>query len=200
MLPVDAPAHPAPPRADPGSPPGGLLVWLVVLLEVLTFAAGFVVFAVQRRAAPELFAAGRASLDQALALANTLVLLGGGAAMAWAVERLQSGAARSARRWTLVAAGSAGVFVVLKCVEYAAKLDHGLGLQAGPFFTLYWLLTGFHLLHVVVAGVILAWIAFRLRPGSAGPPAPEDAESGAVFWHLCDLVWLLLYPLLYLWS
>lgn len=185
------------PRPAPFSPPGGLLVWLVVLVELLTFAAAFVVFAVQRRAAPGAFAAGRASLDQPLALANTLILLGGGAAMAWAVAQLKTGAAAAARRWTWLAAASAAAFVVLKSAEYAGKLAHGHDLHAGPFYTLYWLLTGFHLLHVLVAGVLLVWLAARLRPGLP-PPDAEDAEGAAVFWHLCDLIWLLLYPILYL--
>ncbi len=193
--------HPAAtPRrgADVLEPPGGFLVWLVVLVEVLTFGAGLVVFAAQQAANPGLFREARTALNQEIALANTLVLLTGGWFMATAVHALRKDAPAKARRWTLLALATGGLFLLLKGWEYAAKLQQGLDLHANLFFTLYWLLTGFHFLHVAAAMIILACLARGIRTGFYHAQNRADVEAGGIFWHMCDLIWLLLYPVLYL--
>ncbi len=179
-------------------PPGGVLVWLVLLVETLTFGAGLVTFAVSRRSEPAVFAAGRAALHQPLALLNTLVLLTGGLFMANAVAELRAERVATSARWTLAATASGVVFLALKCLEWSDKLRHGLGLHRNTFFTYYWLLTGFHFLHVAVAVVILAFLYAGLRRGSYRPEGLVDVEAGGVFWHMCDLIWLLVYPTIYL--
>lgn len=193
----------AAPAVDPGAtstfePPGGLLVWIVLVVETVTFGAGLVTFAVTRRQEPAVFAAGRAALHQPLALFNTLVLLTGGFFMANAVAGLRGGRSSAAARWTLAATGSGVVFLVLKGVEWAEKLRHGLGLHHDSFFTYYWLLTGFHFLHVMVAVAILGFMYLGIRAGRYSREDHIDVESGGVFWHMCDLIWLLVYPTIYL--
>jgi nitric oxide reductase NorE protein len=179
-------------------PPGGLLVWLIVLLEVFTFAVGLVIFAAQRRADPAVFRHGHDSLNQSVALANTLILLTGGWCMANALTRLRTGHVAESRRWINVAALSALAFLVLKGVEYADKLNLGYGLHTDAFYTLYWLLTGFHFLHVATAMVILLVMARGIRRGQYTANNHDDVEGSGVFWHLCDFIWLLLYAIVYL--
>lgn len=188
----------APDATSPFEPPGGLLVWIVIVVETITFGAGLVTFAVSRRDEPAVFAAGRAALHQPLALANTLVLLTGGWLMANAVARLREGRAKSAEAWILGASASGVTFLALKGVEWAEKLRHGLGLHHDSFFTYYWLLTGFHFLHVAVAVVILLGLYRGLRKGRYTAENHLDVESGGAFWHMCDLIWLLVYPTIYL--
>jgi nitric oxide reductase NorE protein len=179
-------------------PPGGVLVWLVVFVEVATFGAGLVAFAVARRADPAVFQAGRASLDGHLALANTLLLLTGGYAMARALAATREGdAARAGRRLGGAIACGLG-FLALKGVEWGGEIAHGRGLRHGDFFTSYWLLTGFHVLHVIAALVILGALARGVAKGSITAARHDDLEAGGVFWHLCDLVWILLYATVYL--
>lgn len=181
-------------------PPGGVLVWIVILVELATFTAALVAFALGRRDEPAIFAAGRASLSQPLALANTLVLLGGGWLMANAVASLRAGQVLAARRWIAGATASGALFMVLKSIEWVAKARRGLGLHHDTFYTYYWLLTGFHFLHVLVATVILAGLGRGLARGTQRAEEPADVEAGAAFWHMCDLVWLVLYPTIYLLS
>ncbi len=192
--------HPQPPPTHAAftEPPGGLLVWLIVLLEVFTFCVGLVIFLVQRRADPVAFSHGRDSLNQTIAFANTLILLTGGWCMANSLTRLRAGVTTGATRWIGGAVLSALAFLVLKSVEYADKLNHGYGLHTDAFFTLYWLLTGFHFLHVATAMVILLLMWRGLRRGHYTAAQHGDVESAGVFWHLCDLIWLLLYPIIYL--
>lgn len=196
-----SPADPAPPPAEvasPLEPPGGVLVWLVIAVELVTFGGGLVAFAAARRDEPAAFALGRASLDQRLALANTLVLLVGGWAMARAVATLREGRADAARRFLAGATASSVAFLALKGVEWGAKLARGLGLRHDTFFTGYWLLTGFHVLHVVAALAILVALLRGVAAGRITAHDPLDVEAGGAFFHLCDLVWLLLYPSVYL--
>ncbi len=187
-----------PVATEPFEPPGGLLVWIVIVVETLTFGAGLVTFAVSRRDEPAVFAAGRAALHQPLALANTFVLLTGGWLMANALASLRAGRAKGAERWILAASASGALFLVLKSVEWAEKLRHGLGLHHDSFFTYYWLLTGFHFLHVAVAVVILLGLYRGIRRGRYTAADHLDVESGGAFWHMCDLIWLLVYPTVYL--
>lgn len=179
-------------------PPGGLLVWLVVLVELLTFGAGLAVFAAGEAAEPEVFRDARRQLHQPLAFANTLLLLTGGWCMARGVATLRRGAVPAARRWVVAAIAAGAAFLVLKGVEYGQKIGHGFGFGDDTFFTLYFALTGFHFLHVVAAVLLLAFVARGLGRGAYGAADHLDVESCGIFWHMCDLVWLLLYPVLYL--
>lgn len=183
---------------DPFEPPGGVLVWIVVFVELLTFAAGLIVFVVQANAHPASFQAGRAILNQPLALTNTFVLLTGGWCMANAINRLRAGSPRHAARWIAASVATALTFIALKTVEYAEKTSAGIGFGDDPFFTLYFLLTGFHLAHVAAAAVLLAVMWRGVRGGKYTRTDHFDVESSGIFWHLCDLVWLLLYPVVYL--
>ena len=179
-------------------PPGGILVWIIVFVEVITFGAGFVVFAVEGRAHAAEFALGRSLLNQPIALANTLILLTGGWCMANGILALRSGRERISGCWIAAAIGTGFAFLALKGIEYAEKLHHGIGLGEDTFFTLYWLLTGFHFLHVFAAVVILTVMWFGIRRGKYHRGSFYDVESSGIFWHMCDLLWLLLYPIIYL--
>ena len=184
--------------ANPLEPPGGILVWIIVFLELITFAAGLAVFVVQSRADTAAFQAGRALLNQPIALANTLILLTGGWCMANGIAILRRGRRIPAGRWIAGAIASGVAFLLFKGFEYAEKIQHGVGFGDDTFFTLYWLLTGFHFLHVVVAVVLLLVMRAGVYRGKYHHQNSHDVESSGIFWHLCDLIWLLLYPVIYL--
>ena len=184
--------------ANPLEPPGGILVWIIVILELITFAAGLGVFVVQSRVEAAAFQAGRALLNQPIALANTLILLTGGWCMANGIGFLRRGQRIPAGRWIAGALASGVAFLILKGFEYAEKIQHGFGFGEDTFFTLYWLLTGFHFLHVVVAFVLLLVMRAGVYCGRYHCHNFHDVESSGIFWHLCDLIWLLLYPVIYL--
>jgi len=98
---------------------------------------------------------------------------------------------RSAARLALVAAAGLGlVFLWIKVQEYSAKAAEGIGWDTHPFYTFYYLLTGFHAAHVVAGVVLLLLVAWR--------DEPENIEAAGAFWHMVDLVWVLLFPVIYL--
>lgn len=179
-------------------PPGGVLVWIIVFLEVLTFGGGIGVFLSQARDHAEVFHQDHALLNQPLAFINTLVLLTGGWCMANGITSLRAGVRPAALRWVRLAMLTGLVFAVLKGIEYSEKARHGTGFAQDEFFTLYFLLTSFHLLHVLVAVVLLFFMASGIKQGRYHRDDHENVEASGIFWHMCDLIWLLLYPVIYL--
>ncbi|WP_372394867.1 cytochrome c oxidase subunit 3 family protein [Azospirillum sp. HJ39] len=173
--------------------PGNLMMWILIFSELAVFGVAFLGFSVARVMDPAIFAAGQAHLSGTLGALNTMVLVTSGYLAARGVAAGRRGAATQARRAMLMAAAVGSVFLAVKAVEYSATLGAGLTIDSDVFFTLYFLLTGFHALHVVLGIVIL------LLVGCSGPDTlVENLEAGAAFWHMVDLVWVILYPLVYL--
>ena len=173
-----------------GALPGNPMMWVLIGSELLVFGAGLIGMAGARLMEPELFAESQAHLDRLTATINTGVLLTSGYFAALAVLAMRRDNVARARAW-LGAAGALGlVFLVVKIFEYAEKAEAGIGLDTNTFFTLYYLLTGFHLAHVIFGVIILALVGVYARL--------ETIETGAAFWHMVDLVWVLIFPMIYL--
>lgn len=179
-------------------PPGDILVWMIVVVELVTFAAGILVFRFSGKAHPAEFAAGRQALHELPALANTLILLTGGACMALSLGHLRMNRRSAARHWLHGAIASGVFFVLIKCGEYRGLLRAGHGFGDDTYFTLYWMLTAFHLLHVAIAILLLLAMDQGIRTARYSADNPADVEASSVFWHMCDLIWLLVYPSIYL--
>jgi len=172
-------------------------MWFFILAELTVFAILILAFAVTQVLDPDLFRASRAELDGYIGLALTLSLLTSGLFAAVAVEQVR--AARPGRGALLLVAALASscIYVVLKLNEYGHLSSLGLGLEHNTFFTLYWILTGFHFLHVLLGMVILGWMAERCRRRAYSPDECTGLESGVLYWHMVDMVWVLLFPLVY---
>lgn len=179
-------------------PPGGILVWIIVFLELVTFGAGLGVFLFQAKTLPSEFTLGRDLLNQRLALINTMVLLTGGWCMANSLGFLRINRPQQALFWIRCAIVTGLGFSVIKVTEYAEKISHGVGFGHDDFFTLYFAITGFHLVHVLIATLLLIVMARGIRRGRYDKNSHDDVESCAIFWHMCDLIWLLVYPIVYL--
>ncbi len=179
-------------------PPGGILIWILIFLEVITFMIALSVFTYMRGQNAALFAESQAMLSPLLGTLNTIVLLSSGYFMAEAVGKLRAGMLKQSQRYTMMTILLGLVFITIKSFEYSQKIGHGIGLEYNAFFTFYWLLTGFHLIHVAVGLVILLFIYRGIRRGRYDAGDHEDVETGAAFWHMCDLIWMLLFPMLYL--
>ncbi|PVE20567.1 copper oxidase [Microvirga sp. KLBC 81] len=170
--------------------PGHPMMWVLILTEMVTFGLLFLTFVVTGAVHADVFAAGRAQLDPILGGVNTLVLITSGWMAALAVDRRAIGCRKTARLLLAGAMALGCVFIAIKIVEYAAKAKIGVGLETDTFFTLYFLLTGFHLLHVVLGIVIIAAVALH--------DSLENLKTGTSFWHMVDLIWVVMYPLVYL--
>lgn len=177
-------------------PPGGVLGWIIVTLELLTFSIVFGALAVYRSSSTEEFRAGQAALDANLGLALTLVLITSGALAAIGVHAFRRGEMARTRRWFFAAAASGMAFVVLKAIDYSNHAAMGHGLGSSGFWDAYVLATGFHYAHVLVGVALLTSVAWKI--GKSRFEDEETAVAGiALFWHMCDVVWFFLFPLFY---
>ncbi len=172
-------------------------MWFVIGIEMLTFGLFFIVFAIARSREAELFRAGQAGLNLHAGALNTALLLTGSWCVARGVHALRDGRAQASARWTWAGAACGAGFLVSKWAEYLVKLGEGKDLSSDTFHMLYYLLTGFHFLHVaaaVLALAVVAWLTRRRRWGTGHTHAPETV---AAFWHMVDLLWVVLFPLVY---
>jgi len=119
-----------------------------------------------------------------------VILVTSGLFAARAERDSAAGQRRSARLGLALAALGGLLFLLVKWVEYAREIGAGIGIETHPFFTFYFLLTGFHAAHVLAGVVVLGLVALRARP--------EPVQAGAMFWHMVDLVWVLILPPIYL--
>lgn len=184
------PAEPGPLGRVPAEP--GL--WLFILLELSTFSVFFAVIAYYRIRERATFAAGQADLNSHLALVSTLVLITGSLAAARAVREMRRGHV-GRTRWLLAGSIASGLFFVgFKVVEYHRLVDDGHTLNSNHFFLCYFGFTLVHLAHVLIGTVVLLVVTI-VTPKRRSVPLVEGA---AMYWHMVDLVWLILFPLLYL--
>ena len=178
-------------------PPGGLLIWGLVGMELFTFSIAIVALMVSSHSDPAAFHASRLLLNPTFGVINTIFLLVSGYFMAESVRFFQKSDLLKTRRNILFALLGGTCFLILKGIEYQGKLAHGLDIRYDTFFTYYWLLTVFHVIHVLAGMAILTFLYVRIKK-SAPPLSQDDFEAGATFWHMCDLIWLILFPALYL--
>ena len=169
--------------------PGELLMWVLILSEIAVFGAGLIAFLAVRLTDPAGFAEAQSHLHRTGAAANTLVLVTSGWLAALAVKAAEAGQLRRLRLLLAPAILLGAVFLILKGSEYADLFAQGIGTETHAFYTFSFLLTGFHAAHVLAGMVLLALVGWL--------GTPKAVETGAAFWHMVDLVWLILFPLVY---
>ena len=170
--------------------PGELIMWVLIVSELAVFGAALLIFLVLRLGDPQGFSAAQDQLHRLSAGVNTVVLVTSGLGAALAGRAAEAGHRPAARRWLAAAILLCGVFLALKGVEYADAALRGLGLETHVFFTFYWLLTLFHAAHVAAGMILLGIVAIRART--------DAVDAAGQFWHMVDLVWVMLFPVIYL--
>lgn len=176
---------------------GDLAIWFFILAELLAFGVFFAAYAFTRANNIELFNAEQAALDRNAGALNTVLLLTASYFVVRAVQAAELRASRAAANWLLGAILTGLGFIVVKLGEYAAAFAHDISLSSSPFHMFYLSLTFFHFMHVILGLVILVAMWNGARQGRYGPDNMNGLETGAAYWHMVDLVWLILFPLVY---
>ena len=193
-------------------------IWLFLVTEIMFFGGAFVSYAIYRFFYFPGFQAGSHILDLRLGVLNTAVLLGSSLTMALAVRAAQTGDRRALVLFLILTMALGGVFLGVKAIEYNQKfVEHIVpGLDWGPegevlarlapggldhaqlYFVFYFALTGLHALHMIIGLGLLGWLALRARRGQFTPDYFAPVEVVGLYWHFVDIVWIFLFPLLYL--
>jgi cytochrome c oxidase subunit 3 len=186
-------------------------MWVFLVTEVLFFGGLFLCYLVYRLAYPDAFAAASHSLDVTLGTINTVVLITSSLTMALAVHSAQTGQRKLIMMFLVATMLLGAVFLGIKGVEYYHKfVEHhvpGPGFQfeekeyvrhAQIFFSLYFAMTGLHALHMVIGFGIMTWMLLWTWRGTITAEYYSPIEISGLYWHFVDIVWIFLFPLLYL--
>ncbi len=187
-------------------------MWLFLATEILLFAGLFVIYANYRFMFPDAFAAASRHLDLTMGTINTLVLITSSYTAAMAVHYAKHAENKKVVVMFVLTIAMALGFLVIKYFEYAHKFHEGT--LAGPYFTstdptlqlpgvpmyfsIYFLSTGLHAFHVIVGMIVLGWVAAKAMRNQFSGRDYTAVELGSMYWHLVDLVWIFLFPMLYL--
>lgn len=186
-----------PPRSKGGHIPGEEGVWVFIGGDLAVFAVFFITYAVARHQELVLFQSSQQLLDRGLGLLNTLLLLTSSLFVAHAVAAVRRGD-RRARLFLSGAICLGAGFVVVKAFEYSDKIAHGFTLNTNSFSIYYYMFTGIHLIHVLIGLGVLCFTLSRFDKTGRMPGGVALIEGAGAFWHLVDLLWIVLFALLYL--
>ncbi len=178
--------------------PGEVGIWVFVLGDMFVFGLFFTVFVYYRGLDVELYRASQATLNQNYGALNTLLLLFSSWFVVLAVIDVREHAARYAARLLGLAMLCGLGFSLVKVVEYREKLAAGFGIMTNDFYMYYYIFTGLHFVHVIIGLGVLIYLLSMVRAGVKSAGELRIFESGAIYWHMVDLLWIILFPLLYL--
>lgn len=185
-------------------------MWLFLVSEVMLFGGLFVAYIIFRNLYPEMYVEASHHLNKIMGGTNTVVLLFSSLTMALAIGAAQRNEPKKSARYLIITLLCACVFMVIKYFEYKSKFHHGL-LPAGfftnqelthpkapLFFSLYFVMTGLHGLHVLIGMAGILWVLRRTLRNEFSVHYYTPVEMVGLYWHLVDLIWIYLFPLLYL--
>jgi cytochrome c oxidase subunit III len=184
-------------------------MWAFLVTEILMFGGLFAAYMINKSLRPDIFMQAHHHLNRVQGGTNTVVLLASSLTMALAVRDSQLGKRSRAGVMLLLTIACAGIFLVVKYFEYSHKIHdgllpghyfhaHDLPHEAHVYFALYFMMTGLHGFHVVIGMGLIFWIWLRNQRNEFSPEFYTPVEIVGLYWHLVDLIWIYLFPLLYL--
>jgi cytochrome c oxidase subunit III len=187
---------------------GKLGMWLFLFTELFLFGGLFLIYAVMRKDYAHDFHLGALDLNAFIGTANTVILLISSMTVAMSLTAIQTNKPKRAYNLILITVILALFFLVNKYFEWGHKIildiypgsDLMKNLPHGEimFFGLYYVMTGLHAIHVIAGALLLLYVMHQIRTGKINKEHYLLQENGALYWHLVDLIWIFLFPLLYL--
>lgn len=177
--------------------PGDFAIWIFIFAELAVFGILFLSYAFTRAGHVELFNESQLLLDRRSGAVNTLALITSSYFVVRAVAAIKRDRTQTCARWLGAAMGMGALFIVIKSAEFYTKFSEGVSLSANTFYMFYLSLTFFHYMHVWMGLVILAVVAWKAAHRGYSAGEHTGVETGASYWHMVDLVWLILFPLVY---
>ena len=188
-------------------------MWVFLVTEILFFGGMFLAYTINRHAFSTAFGIGGNMLDLNLGFANTIVLIASSFTMASAVWSTQTSRKKLVVLCLIATLVLGSVFLGIKVIEYKQKFDHhlvpgpsdsdesgliALDAHAQLYFSLYFAMTGLHALHMIIGAGLLLWLILEARKGRFDANYNTPVDNVGLYWHFVDIVWIFLFPLLYL--
>lgn len=186
-----------PAELETRSLPGDFAIWIFIYAELLVFGIFFLSYAFARSQNVDLFNEHQQYLNRESGALNTILLITSSYFVVRAVNAIKHNAARLCARWLGLAVLFGAAFVIVKLLEFKAKYAAGISLSTNTFYMFYLSLTFFHFMHVLMGMVILSVVGMKAWQGGYSADEYTGVETGASYWHMVDLVWIVLFPLVY---
>ena len=180
-------------RSSAGLPTGKLAVWWVVVSEIVIFG-GLLASYIMHRLAHDAFAEQAAHTNMWIGAFNTLVLLSSSLSAVLAHQAAEAGDGKKAAKLLWATIGGALTFLVVKAFEWTSEITHGFTITSSTFWSFYYTAAGLHALHVLAGGIIMGIVAVA----AAKNLELHRVELIGIYWHFVDVVWIFLFPLLYI--
>jgi nitric oxide reductase NorE protein len=178
--------------------PGVEGVWVFVIADMTMFGVLFACFVADRRQDTALFDASQHVLNPSFGAVNTIILLTSSWLVVLALDAVRKNRPRAASHLLAAALACGVAFMVSKGIDYTEKFHDDITLSTNDFYMYYFAMTGIHLAHVVAGNVVLLVLWLKARANTFNSQRPVVLECGATYWHMVDLLWIMLFPLLYL--
>ena len=187
-----------------------LAMWLFLATEILLFTGLFTTYGIFRFRYGAEFKSAANELNVLMGATNTVILLLSSFTVAWAVDAIKRGKVQVAKKLIWATLICAGLFLLIKYFEYSSKIHHGVfpsqlavdsqGLANGKiiFFVQYFIMTGIHGFHVLVGMGIWVYVLAKMAKGTVNSESYTHVEVSGLYWHLVDLIWIFVFPMLYL--
>lgn len=192
-------------RVKEQHPPGDFAIWIIIYVELITFGLLFIGYAVSRREDMELFSQSQLVVSQTSGFINTLLLITSSYFVAKGVHAIKNMTKESlekssdaASKWLLYAIMLGVTFLIVKLSEFSHIFGEGITLSTNKFFMFYIFLTVFHFMHVFLGLIILFNLYKKTKIQGYTSNDCSGMETGASYWHMVDLLWIVLFPLVYI--
>lgn len=177
--------------------PGDFAIWIFIFAELVVFGVLFSVYAFARSSHLAMFDASQLTLNRTYGFANTHILLTSSYFVVRAVQSIKAGRNLICGHWLVASLGLGGLFLTIKSIEFHQDFTLGLNLSSNLFYMFYFALTFFHFMHVVMGMVILTVITYKAYIGRYTASNYTGVETGGSYWHMVDLLWIILFALIY---
>lgn len=186
-------------------PPGDFAIWVIIYIELITFGLLFLGYAYSRKQELQVFIDSQVLVNQTIGFVNTLLLITSSYFVVKAVHTIKYLSINSlykssliASKWLIGAIVLGGGFLVCKIFEFSHIFGQGITLSTNKFFMFYLFLTVFHFMHVLLGMVILFNLYQKTKLQGYEKNNCSGLETGASYWHMVDLLWIVLFPLVYI--
>lgn len=177
--------------------PGDLAIWIFIFAELLVFGIFFIGYTIVRSQNIDLFNELQPTLNAQIGAINTVLLISSSYFVVRSIRAIDVHNINKSAIWMLLAIVCSCMFLVFKSHEFYGKFSTGISLSTNIFYMFYLSLTFFHYLHVILGLVILVALWVNIRAGRYTADSKHGLESGAAYWHMVDLVWIVMFPLVY---
>jgi len=185
-------------KQEPRLLPGDFAIWIFIFAELLVFGIFFITYAVVRAQNVELFNHYQLTLNRETGAINTLLLITASYFVVLAVNSIKKNNIKRCYQFIYAAIFCGGIFLIIKTFEFYEKFSHGINISTNDFYFFYFSLTIFHYLHVILGMIILLAVAIKAQCLNYSSENYTGVETGGAYWHMVDLVWIILFPLIYI--